>query len=326
MITIAITLLVLLFTSLHADDEYRDLKGHTGPTRAAIYTPDGKKIVSCSGWPVGDATVRVWEVSSGKLLHTMKGHTGNIDYMALSADGKTAYSASTDKTARIWDVETGKEKLVFKEHGEGGVTSIAVSPDGKTVVSGDNKWMILVWDAATGKVIHKVKAHENEVRCLAISPDGKTLYSGSWDGTVKVWDLATMKMTKSLKHETKRVENFVLFDKGKKLVVACDVVTVWNLETGGSIRTFEGHPGAISIGVSADGRKLATGWYDGKMKLWNMETGEQMDEFQAHEAYCHWMSFSPDGKYLATSGGGKFEDGKGVKGTDHVVRIWKLTD
>jgi WD40 repeat protein len=320
--------IVLFFvcTSLRAYDEFRDLKGHTGPTRAAIYTPDGKKIVSCSGWPEGDATVRVWEVASGKLLHTMKGHTGNIDYLALSADGKTAYSASMDKTARIWDVETGKEKLVFKEHGEGGVSSIAISPDGKTVVSGDNKWMIFVWDAATGKVHHRVKAHENEVRCLAISPDGKTLYSGSWDGTVKVWDLATMKQTKGLKHETKRVENFVLFDKGKKLAVACDVVTLWDLETGGSIRTFEGHPGAISIGVSADGKKLVTGWYDGKMKLWNGETGELTAEFQAHEAYLHWMSFSPDGKFVATSGGGRFEDGKGVKGKDHVVRIWKLDE
>ena len=309
-----------------ADDDFREFKGHTGPTRVALITPDGKKLVSCSGWPEGDNTVRVWEFATGKLLHTMTGHKGYIDYMALSADGKKAFSACLDKTVRVWDVESGKELLVFKEHGAGGVTSIAVTADGKLVASGDNKGKILFWETETGKKLREMKIHENEVRCLAFSPDGKTLYSGSWDGMVKLSDPATGKETKLLKHETKRVENFVLFDDGKKLLVACDVVTLWDLTKGETIRTFNGHPGAISIGVSPDGKKMATGWYDGNMKIWNVESGEMVAEFQAHEAYCHWMTFTSDGKHIATAGGGAYVNGKGVKGKDHVVRLWKLDE
>ncbi|MFO0938802.1 MAG: hypothetical protein U0798_20045, partial [Gemmataceae bacterium] len=127
-------------------------------------------------------------------------------------------------------------------------------------------------------------------------------------------------------HETKRVENICVFDNGKKLVVACDTVTLWDLTKGVEIRTFQGHPGAICVGVSPNGKFMATGWYDGIMKLWSIDTGDMLAEFQAHEANCDWLSFSPDGLSLLSAGGGKFEDGKGVKGSDHVARIWKIDE
>ena len=99
---------ILLLGNVRADDEFREFKGHEGPTRVVRFTPDGTKLVSCSGWPEGDKTIRIWDVKTGKEIRVLKGHTDNIDGMCLSDDGKTILSGSADGTARLWDVESGR--------------------------------------------------------------------------------------------------------------------------------------------------------------------------------------------------------------------------
>src|SRR5437762_4254467 len=95
---------LLALTAARADDDFREFKGHEGPTRVVRFTPDETKLVSCSGWPEGDRTVRIWDVKTGKELHKLVGHTDNIDGMCLSADGKRILSGSTDGTAQLWEV------------------------------------------------------------------------------------------------------------------------------------------------------------------------------------------------------------------------------
>jgi WD40 repeat protein len=318
-----VTALLLLALAAGRDDEFRELKGHEGPPRCCLYTPDGKTLVSASGWPEGDKTVRVWDVATGKATFTLKGHTGFIDYLCLTPDGKLAVSGSHDKTARVWDLVAGKEKVVFKEHTKT-VTATAVSPDGKTVATGDGDGRIVLWAIADGKVVRDLaKVHDGEVRCLTFSPDGTSLYSGSWDKLVKVWDPATGKERRTIEPDGKRVENFVLYDGGKKLLIACDQIVLWDTVKNEPIRRY-GEGGAISCAVAPDGKTLLTGWYDGKLRQWNLATGAMQAEYQAHEAFCHGIAFAPDGKTFATAGGGDYNGGKPTKGKDHVVRIWKF--
>jgi WD40 repeat protein len=325
-------LIVVLAVSLappaFADDDYRELIGHKGATRIGLFTPDGKTLVSTSGWPGGDGTIRVWDIKTGKELRKVEGQKGDINDLAMSPDGKFVYSApgGGDSIVRGWDVATAKEVVAFNGHDKGSnVSCVNVAPDGKTVANGGSDKKLLLWDSKSGKLIREFKGHTDLVRCLAFTPDGKTLCSGSWDGSVKVWDVATAKELRSFKPKTKWVGGMAMMPDGKELLVGCDEVGRWNIETGEKVKSYQGH-GATCIAVSADGKKFITGWFDGKVLLRDVESGRKDGEFQAHIGHVHGVRFAPDGKWFSTAGGGDYKDGKEVKATDLAVRLWKVDE
>ncbi|WP_445244952.1 WD40 repeat domain-containing protein, partial [Microcoleus sp. OTE_8_concoct_300] len=102
--------------------------------------------------------------------------------------GKTAISASEDKTLKIWDTETGTEVRTLIGH-TSWVNAVAIAPDGKTAISGSVDDTLKIWDTASGTALRTLIGHTNSVSAVAIAPDGKTAISGSWDCTLKIWDL-----------------------------------------------------------------------------------------------------------------------------------------
>ena len=326
-LTFAIFGLLATIHSLHADDEFREFKGHTGPTRIGLFTSDSKLLVTCSGWPAGDGTVRVFDLKSAKELRVLKGHKANIDCMAMSPDGKFVYSGGGNAEGFVigWDVATGKQIVKCDGQMKGqNVSCVQVSPDGKTVAFGGSNKKLFLCDATTGKTIRPLEGHTDLVRCLAFTPDGKKMCSGSWDGSVKVWEVATGKELLSFKPKTKWVQGLAMLPDGKRIVVASDEFSLWNIESGERIRKYQG--GATCVEVSPDGKKMVSGFYDGKVGLWDVESGKREAEYQAHVGNVHGLHFSADGKYFSTAGGGSYKDGKEEKGTDFVVRVWKVEE
>ena len=322
----AVLLPLLSLFPVAADDDFREFKGHEGPTRVVRFTPDGTKLVSCSGWPEGDKTLRIWDVKTGKTIHTLTGHTDNIDGMCLSDDGKTILSGSSDGTARLWDVATGKELKRFEGHKKSGVPAVALAAGGKLAASGSGNGKMIVWKTDTLEEVFSVDAHTNHVRCLLFTSDGKSLISGSWDGTVKVWDVEKKaeKRTLTMPGKGVKVDNFALMPDGKELVVAGGRFSRWNLETGDEVKRYPG--GALSVAISKDGKRMMTGRYQGEMILRDTDTGQEKAKFVAHEGTVYWVEFAPDGKTVASAGGGARDGDKYNKGTDFAVRIWTLDD
>ena len=68
-------------------------------------------------------------------LRTLKGHTDSVRAVAVTPDGRRAVSASSDRTLRLWDLESGKEIAAFT--GESEIESCAVAPDGRTIIAGE---------------------------------------------------------------------------------------------------------------------------------------------------------------------------------------------
>jgi len=111
-------------------------------------------------------------------------HSAGADH---SPDGSRIVTASTDRTARIWDAATGKEIAVLRGH-DRAVHSAAFSPDGSRIVTASEDKTARIWDAATAKEIAVLRGHENTVNSATFSPDGRRIVTGSADKTVRIWN------------------------------------------------------------------------------------------------------------------------------------------
>jgi WD40 repeat protein len=96
-----------------------------------VLSPNGEMLAST----FQDNTIRIWNISTGKLLQTLKGSSKRISCVAWSPDGRTLASNFNETTICLWNSKTGKILRMFEGHLLT-VLSIAWSSDGKTLVSG----------------------------------------------------------------------------------------------------------------------------------------------------------------------------------------------
>jgi WD40 repeat protein len=153
------------------------------------FSPDGKHLAS-AGY---DRLIKLWDITSGKEVRTLKDHSDTIYSLAFSPDGKLLASAAADRAVKVWDVAGGKRLYTLSDNTDW-VYAVAWSPDGKRLAAGGVDKSIRVWEvsAAEGKLVQSVFAHEGPIIKLAYSADGQTLYSASEDRTVKAWDTARL--------------------------------------------------------------------------------------------------------------------------------------
>jgi WD40 repeat protein/serine/threonine protein kinase len=154
-----------------------------GAVSGLAFSPDGR-LVAAAG---EDRDIRLWAVSSGKLVRKLSSHTGRISGLAFSPDGRQLASSGHDGKAVLWDVATGQLLHTLKGH-QGMVTSVVWSPDGQRLVSGGEDGTARLWDARSGQPVLTLKGHEKAVASVAFSPDGRSILTGSLDGTARLWD------------------------------------------------------------------------------------------------------------------------------------------
>jgi WD40 repeat protein/tetratricopeptide (TPR) repeat protein len=294
------------------------LKGHEGWVNSVGFSPDGKQLASGSE----DKTIKIWDVTTGKVLNTLKGHEGWVNSVGFSPDGKQLASGSGDKTIKIWDVTTGKVLNTLKGH-EDSVWSVGFSPDGKQLASGSGDKTIKIWDVTTGKVLNTLKGHESWVYSVGFSPDGKQLASGSGDTTIKIWDVTTGKVLNTLKGHEDSVFSAGFSPDGKKLASGSEdkTIKIWDVTTGKILNTLpseryanKGHQSSVrSVGFSPDGQQLASGSRDKTIKIWDVTTGKVLNTLKGHESLVNSVEFSPDGQQLASGS------------RDKTIKIWNVT-
>ncbi len=235
-------------------------------------------------------------------LMTQVGHGNTLTAVACSADGRWVLTASFDRTACLWDRESGREVRRFA--GPAGiVTAAALSADGRWVLTGGSDSLARLWDRESGKEVRQYRGHAERVASVAFSADGTLVVTGSWDKTARVWDRESGQELRRFEGHADKVVSAVLSRDGRLALTASydRTARLWERESGREVRRYGGHAGEVaSAAFSPDERVVLTASHDKTARLWDRDAATELGRFEGHADRVTGAVFSPDGRWVLT--------------------------
>lgn len=257
-------------------------------------------------------------------LTTLSGHRDIVNSVAFSPDGHRIVSGGHDCCIKIWDSESGAERLTLRGH-NARVWSVAFDEEGQFVTSKSDDETIKTWCAETGTCKSTSKGSrgpieqltmsaderryadlftKSHVRSLEFSRDGGLVASGLDDETVKIWDAKTGTEISTLHGHSGPVSS-VCFSPDNLRIASGSwdrTIRIWDIEGISEISTLESHSRhrdkVSSVALTPDGRRIASGSRDGTVRIWDAETGGNIRTIE-YDSGIWSVAYSPDGRCIA---------------------------
>jgi WD40 repeat protein len=253
------------------------IAAHEKRINGVAVTPDGKQAISASS----DHTLKVWDLQSGEMLHTLTGHESDVLDVTVAPDGRRAVSVSGDKTLIVWDFCTGKQSRRIKS--PAAEWAVIVSADGARAVSGAQDGRLRFWDLDQGRLVRTLRrVHKDAVWQVAVSTDERLAVSASQDGTLRSWDIASGKLLAKLVaqdwSDLFRCVKLTSDDRYAVVGMGSGVVVIWDPWHGEIDLVIHPHQQVVRglalttdneniVSISADGRIVATSMATGKRQV-----------------------------------------------------------
>jgi RNA polymerase sigma factor (sigma-70 family) len=271
------------------------LRGHTVNVIGAAFSPDGKLLAT------GDAgaTLKFWDVATGRqeaslAITPLQGEHAAIMALDFSPDGRTLAMGCDDRTIRLRDVATRAEKLVLPR--DYFPNTVTFSPDGATLAwavsapgasgpkADETRYVVVLWDLAARRERASLSGHTKAVRRIVFSPDGKMIVSASDDRTVRLWDASTGEERSRLP-SPRYAYGLAISPDGRSIAMASGDFHASD--------TSEEHPHGAGL-----------------VSIWDVDARARRMSTAAHRDFATGVAFSPDGRFLASSG------------QDDLIKIW----
>ncbi len=278
-----------------------------GGMTCVTFSPNGELLATCDA----NGEIQLWQVADSRRLMTLRGHDYWLWSVEFSPDGRQLVTGGQDRTARLWEIQTGACLYIITESSV--VNHVTFSPNGKLLATSCEDGLVKLWDAQTGTFIRTLSGHERRTWSAAFFPDGQTLASGSEDGTVKLWDVATGNCLQTWHGHQHWVWKVAVSPDGQTVAsTSFDLTTrLWDAQTGNCRRVLSGHRDfVVAAAFSPDSKSIATGSYDKTIKLWDVATGTCQQSWEKHTSRIWSVAFHPNGTMLASGA------------DDYTVRLW----
>ncbi len=279
--------------------------------RDAKFNAEGTRVLTGNG--AGE--VIVWNAHTGNVEHEYK-HRGNVHSVDWSPDESKILASGIDRTARVWDLDTGDHISVTHT---GVIFSSKFSPDGNWFVTASFDGTARIWETQTGRPLSEPLRHRARLWSTDISPDGNLVVTGSddWhgktgDNTVRVWNVKTGKPAGEPMRHRAGIRNVEFSPDGSLIVSASmdNTAAIWDVATGRRIATLP-HDGFVTAArFDEDSDKVVTASKDNTARIWDARTGRPVGEPLRHRAEVQNAVFSLDGIRVATTS------------WDGTARIW----
>jgi WD40 repeat protein/tRNA A-37 threonylcarbamoyl transferase component Bud32 len=265
---------------------------------SAALSPDGA-TVAVGGY---DGVVRLWDSVTGQLLGTAAAHREGVLVAAFSPDGQRLATAGLDGLVRVWDVARPAQPQQL----------VAGSPTRGLVLSELRPWLVTAcvddtvraFDTRTGEVVRAVPTGPEPVVAIALGWDERALITAHEDRSVHVWDLDSGEHLGTFAEHTGAIRGLVGVPGGPRMISAGrdGRVTLLDLASGEARTLVQDDAPIWGLTLSPDGRSVAAGDAEGRVRLWSVEDGSSLLELAGHDDWVTGVAFSADGRRIASAG------------------------
>lgn len=273
---------------------------HAAAISSIAFNQDGTRLVTGSH----DNTARLWDGRTGQPLTGPLPHDSPVTRVVFSPDG-VVVATTTSNTARLWDSRTGRRICDPIWHSDQ-IGLVGFSPDGIRLATSTSDGTIRLWDAQTGMSFTEPIAPGVRGGTQFFHPDGTRLYSA--DRVLEAFPNEPIMEQSIPGHHIMDVK---VSPDGRLIFTAGhNSIHRWDGFTCAAMGEFVREHGVIrSFALSSDGKRLATATRElnqngmkerACVRLWDAETGTTLGATMEHPQMVDEVTFSPDGKLLAT--------------------------
>jgi WD40 repeat protein len=301
--------------------------GHIAPVKGIAWAADSKVLASCSP----DGTVRLWDRGTARQIRILQ-NTDLNDAIAFSADGKFLSAVGfLDRNSRVairvWDTRDYRElRLIRSTQGTWLLGGLALSPDGKLAGASRRAdpspdGFVHRWDIASGKEQGEPVACTLIRSAPALFPDGKSIAVGDDARVIRIVDTGTGRVLHRLEGHSEAIWKVILSPDSRFLASFSEAsrqsdgdIRLWDTATGKEVQRLRfSAQQNVTVAFAADSSLLAAGWNDGSIRVWETTSWRTVHRYSS-PAGVECLAFSPEGKWLASSG------------SDTAILIWPLGD
>ncbi|HEY5315616.1 MAG TPA: c-type cytochrome domain-containing protein [Pirellulales bacterium] len=249
------------------------------------YKSDGSLLAAAGGTPGESGEVALYDPVKATLVRVLA-TTNDVAFgVAFSPQGTKLAACAADRSIRIFDVAKGTEERLIEDHADW-VMGIAWNKDGTQLASASRDKTSKVFDLKTGESLATYPGHSETVYSVQFSADGKQVVSAGGDKKVHFWNPADGKqvaVVTGFSGEVFRVEL-----KGARLFSCSSdrMAREHKAADRAQVRVFSGHKDYVyALDFNEPTSRLATGSFDGEVRIWDAASGKQLLAFQAAPGY-----------------------------------------